>query len=97
MFCISIVAFLKGNTFIIVTITSLRPSIGNHMPDKTDCPAIITEDIPPTDFSLHTEPKSIPAAMKNSDVTKLNAVAQIIPTPNNDASNIPPTTKNNTA
>ena len=78
-----------------VIIPSFKPSIGNHIPDKTDWPTITIDDTPPIDFSLHNEPNNIPSPIKNKDVIMLNNIANIIPTLNMDLSNIPPTKKNN--
>lgn len=42
------------------------------------------DEIPPIDFSLHTEPNNIPTAIKNSDVIKLKRITGIIPKVNID-------------
>ena len=95
MFCTSLVAFLNGNASISATIPSFNPSIGNHMPERTDWPAITIEEMPPIDFSLHIVPSKIPNPIKNSEGTMLISIARIIPMPKIEESMIPPTKKNN--
>ena len=87
-------AFLNGNTFIKTTIEESSPSIGYHIPDKTDCPTIMIDEIPPIDFSLHIEPNSIPTAIKNRDVTKLKRIAGIMSKVKIYVSITPPIIKN---
>ena len=94
VFWIKQVAFLKGSIFIKVIIPLSKPSIGNHIPDNTDCPAMIIEDTPPIDFSVHIEPRSNPTPIKNKEVTKLNKIANSILTDKIDASKIIPIKKN---
>ena len=94
-FWMSFVAFLNGRIFIKVIIPSLSPSVGNHIPDNTDCPAITMDETPPIDFSLQMVPRSKPNAIKNKDVIKLKRIDETIPIPNIDESNIIPTRKNN--
>ena len=96
VFWIKIVAFLNGRIFINVMIPPLNPSVGNHMPDRTDCPVIKIEDTPPIDFSLHKAPNKIPHPIKSNDVTILNRIAKTIPILKIEESIIPPTKKNRT-
>lgn len=78
---------------MIFKIAPLNPSTGNHIPDNTDCPAMMIDETPPIDFSEHKEPNKIPKAMNNSDVIILIKTPNTIPKPNSDESNIPPTKK----
>ena len=52
------------------------------------------EDTPPTDFSLHHDPKRIPNPMNKNDVTTLINIPYIMETDQNEESSNPPTIKN---
>ena len=62
MLCKSRLIFLKGRMPITVKKPSGKPSKGNHIPERTDCPVMRIEEMPPTALALKTEPKRIPTA-----------------------------------